>query len=107
MVGLHYHRSFTVAALLAVLCAAGPQPKPVAWQSLFDGKTLRGWRETPFTGHGAVRIEGETIVLEAGAPMTGITRTDSLPRSNYEVRFEAARINGGDFFASLTFPVRD
>jgi hypothetical protein len=97
-----------LGALVFLLTFLSPaQPKPDAWQPLFDGKSLRGWRETPFTGHGAVRVEDGTIVLEAGAHMTGITRADSLPRSNYEVRFEAARIQGGDFFASLTFPVRD
>jgi len=91
----------------AALCFAEPQPKAGEWQSLFDGKSLRGWRETPFSGHGKVRIEDESIVLEAGAPMTGITRTDAFPGSNYEVRFQAAKIQGGDFFASLTFPVHD
>lgn len=93
--------------LTAALCFAAPQPKGGEWQSLFDGKSLRGWHETPFSGHGKVRIEDGSIVLEAGAPMTGITRTEALPPSNYEVRFEAAKIKGGDFFASLTFPVRE
>ena len=37
--------------------------------------------------------------------MTGVNWTGSYPRSNYEVRFEAARLKGSDFFASLTFPV--
>jgi len=77
------------------------------WQSLFDGKSLEGWRETPFARHGPVRVENGTIVLDVGAPMTGITRTSTapFPRTNYEVRFEAQRVRGGDFFASLTFPV--
>ena len=39
--------------------------------------------------------------------MTGVTWTGALPHSNYEVRFEAARQRGNDFFASLTFPVKD
>lgn len=39
--------------------------------------------------------------------MTGITWTGAFPRFNYEVRFEAARREGGDFFAALTFPVLD
>lgn len=39
--------------------------------------------------------------------MTGVTHTGTFPKSNYEVRFEAQRIDGGDFFASLTFPVKD
>src|SRR5260370_40363845 len=39
--------------------------------------------------------------------MTGITWSGAFPKMNYEVRFEAARIDGNDFFASLTFPVGD
>ena len=39
--------------------------------------------------------------------MTGITWAGSFPRTGYEVRFEGARLKGGDFFASLTFPVGD
>jgi Domain of Unknown Function (DUF1080) len=77
------------------------------WQPLFDGKSLQGWRETAFTGRGRVRVDKGTIVLGAGNSLTGITRTVPFPKSNYEVRFEAARLEGGDFFASLTFPVRD
>jgi len=96
-----------VAGLLVSGLVLSSQPKVGEWQPLFDGKSLDGWRETPFTGHGAVRVEGGTVVLEAGAPMTGITRTTPMPKSNYEVRYEAARIRGGDFFASLTFPVGD
>ncbi|SPF50599.1 conserved exported hypothetical protein [Candidatus Sulfopaludibacter sp. SbA4] len=101
-------------AILACLAAAAQdarqdsaKAKPGEWQSLFDGKSLQGWRETPFTGHGAVRVEKGQIVLGPGAPMTGITWSGSYPRSNYEVRFEGARLAGGDFFASLTFPVED
>jgi hypothetical protein len=86
---------------LAVLFAAGE------WQPLFDGKSLQGWRETPFTGRGRVRVENGAIVLGAGAPMTGVSFAGPLPKSNYEVRFEAAQIQGNDFFASLTFPVGD
>ncbi len=75
-----------------------------AWQPLFDGKSLHGWRETPFTGHGAVKVENGAIVLGTGAPMTGVTWTGPFPQTNYEIRFEASRLEGGDFFASLTFP---
>jgi len=90
------------------LCVAAlAQPKSGEWQSLFDGKTLQGWRETEFTGHGKVRVDNGTIVLGPGAPMTGVTFTATFPKSNYEVRFEGARIDGNDFFASLTFPVGD
>ena len=47
------------------------------------------------------------IVLGAGGPMTGVTWSGEFPKTNYEIRWEAARIDGNDFFASLTFPVGD
>jgi hypothetical protein len=91
-----------------LLCAAAlAQPKAGEWQPMFDGKTLQGWRETAFTGRGKARAENGTIVLGAGAPMTGVTFSGAFPKSNYEVRFEGARTDGNDFFASLTFPVGD
>ncbi|HET8550345.1 MAG TPA: DUF1080 domain-containing protein [Bryobacteraceae bacterium] len=93
--------------LMAAAVALNAQSTSAEWQPLFDGKSLRGWRETPFSGRGAVRVDNGTLVLGAGAPLTGVTLTGSFPRTNYEVRFEAARQNGGDFFASLTFPVGD
>ena len=74
------------------------------WLSLFDGQSLEGWRETPFTDRGEVRVENGTIILRAGL-LTGITWTGDFPKSNFEVRFEAARLKGNDFFAGLTFPV--
>ena len=83
------------------------EPKIGEWQSLFNGNSLQGWKETAFTGRGQVRVENGTLVLGAGKPMTGVTWTGSFPHSNYEIRFEAARLDGGDFFASVTFPVQD
>lgn len=100
----------TFLAVLAFLAAESPAqttPKIGEWQSLFDGKTLKGWRQSPFPGRGPVRIETGHLILGPGAPMAGITWTGTYPRSNYEIRFEAARLEGGDFFASLTFPVED
>ncbi len=74
---------------------------------MFDGTTLHGWRETVFTGHGKVSVANGAIRLGAGAPMTGVTWNGDFPKSGYEIRFEASRVEGGDFFASLTFPVAD
>lgn len=90
-----------VALFLAAAAAAGE------WQPIFDGKSLQGWKETPFARHGAVRIDKGAMVLDGGAPLTGVNWTGPFPKSNYEVRFEASRVEGGDFFASLTFPVGD
>lgn len=96
-----------LSALAGFSSAASAQPKAGEWQSLFDGKTLAGWRETPFTGRGRVRVENGAILLGAGNPLTGVTLAGSFPRTGYEVRFEGARLEGSDFFASLTFPVGD
>jgi hypothetical protein len=76
------------------------------WRSLFDGSSLEGWEETPFGGEGLVRVVNETIVLEFGEPLTGITwRGGPLAPIGYEIRLEAQRLAGNDFFCGLTFPV--
>lgn len=102
-------RRVALPLLVALLgCgAARVQAADAEWKSLFDGKSLEGWREAAFVGHGAVRIENGTLILQRGKPMTGITRLTAMPRANYEVRLEAARRDGNDFFAALTFPVGD
>jgi hypothetical protein len=84
---------------------AAMQPPVGEWQSLFDGKSLGNWQETPFAGRGQVRIENGNIVLGSGA-MTGIRWTGPFPKSNYEIRVEAERLEGHDFFAGITFPVQ-
>ena len=66
---------------------------------------VTGWQDTKFTGHGKSRVENGVITLDPGAPMTGVTRPGPFPKTNYEIRFEATRVKGGDFFASLTVPV--
>src|SRR5262245_1952623 len=53
---------------------ASPSPKPATqstqstqstnWQSLFDGKTLTGWKETDFAGRGAVKVESGQLLLD-------------------------------------------
>ena len=97
----------TVWAALFCCALAGAQAKTDAWKPLFDGTSLKGWREAAFTGHGKVTVAEGAIRLGAGAPMTGVTWTGDFPKSDYEIRFEASRAEGGDFFASLTFPVAD
>lgn len=95
---------FSASVVAAMLTVVVPAAVAQQWLTLFDGKSLQGWRETPFTGHGKVRIENNAVILAPGEPMTGINLTGQFPKINYEVRFEAARLQGNDFFASLTFP---
>lgn len=88
-------------ALLIALGAGAPQETP-----LFDGKSLDGWKKTDFFKAGVVKVEDGAIVLSPGMPMTGVTSIkDDLPRTNYELSYEARRLSGRDFFAAATFPV--
>jgi Domain of Unknown Function (DUF1080) len=73
------------------------------WTALFNGTSLEGWKETGFSGRGEVRVRDGMIVIGNGRT-TGITWTGEFPRSGYEIRFEAARLEGKDFFAGITFP---
>ena len=76
------------------------------WRPVFDGKTLTGWKESPFAARGKVGIEDGQVVLGSGY-MTRITWTGAFPTSNFEVRYQAQRRSGSDFFGALTFPVHD
>ena len=79
---------------------------PFAWKSMFDGKTLKGWKVPVFGGDGEVKVEDGAITLSMGDPMTGITWAgDKLPTDDYEVALEAKRTRGIDFFATTTFPI--
>lgn len=89
--------------------AAPSAPEPGGpWRALFDGKTLAGWAETDFVGHGAVKVNEGKLILETGR-MTGVTWTNAadLPRINYEIALDAMRVDGSDFFCALTFPVKE
>jgi hypothetical protein len=78
------------------------------WRPLFDGQSLEGWKSTAFGGEGDVYVEGNELRLDFGSSMTGITYIgDALPQGNYELRLEARRLDGTDFFCGLTFPVHD
>ncbi len=81
------------------------QEDPHAWKSLFDGKTLTGWKVPNFGGEGEVKVEEGAIVMEMGNPMSGITCTAEIPRTNYELCLEGKRLLGNDFFCTTTFPV--
>jgi hypothetical protein len=100
-------KSFGIAAMLVVMAAAARAQNAGEWQSLFDGKSLEHWHEAAFKGHAGIRAEDGAIVLNAGSPMTGATWSGNFPQSDYELRFEAARLAGNDFFASVTFPAGD
>jgi hypothetical protein len=65
---------------------------------------LGQWTTTPFPRQTGVRVENGLLLLPAGQPLTGVTWQGAFPSTNYELRFEAVRQKGGDFFASVTLP---
>ncbi len=104
-------RGLATAALLCaqIACAGPPSAKAQepTWKSLFDGRSLAGWKKTAFGGEADVEVKESRIVMAAGSPMTGITWTGDFPKIEYEIALEAMRVDGSDFFCGLTFPVGD
>lgn len=107
------------AGTISALFAAGrvlraddkPAEKPDTkdkdgWKSLFDGKTLDGWKPADFANPGKVHVKDGAVVLEKGSPMTGLTyRRGDFPTTDYEFGLEGKKIEGDDFFCTTTFPV--
>lgn len=93
-------RSFLMG-MAGMRCAWGEE-----WRALFDGRSLAGWKEVMFHRRGQVEVRDGAMVLGKGA-MTGVAWLGEFPKSDYEIRFEAARLEGKDFFAAITFPVKD
>ena len=78
------------------------------WTPLFDGKTLTNWDVTDFGGHGEVSVASGQINIGMGAELSGITWTNgTLPKTDYEISLQTMKVDGGDFFCGLTFPVAD
>jgi hypothetical protein len=78
------------------------------WKSLFDGKTLKGWKQSDFFKPGKSSVKDGAIILEKGSKMTGLTYDGKdFPKMNYEVSLESKRVDGRDFFCTTTFPVGD
>jgi hypothetical protein len=74
---------------------------------MYDGKSLDGWVVSDFGGDGEVEAEDGEIRLGVGVTLTGVRYTKETPKTNYEIRLEAKRTAGIDFFCGLTFPVAD
>jgi hypothetical protein len=76
------------------------------WKSLFDGKSLRGWKRADYGPVGKVEAKAGTIMLGKGKKMTGVFYSGGdFPKTDYEVTLQAKKIDGEDFFCTTTFPV--
>lgn len=82
--------------------ANAAEPK---WQSLFDGKTLGGWKSSEFGGSDDIEVKDGRLVVGFADGCNGVTWTKDFPKLDYEISLEAMRVDGTDFFCGLTFPV--
>jgi hypothetical protein len=92
-------------AILPLICflAYSASAAPIA---LFNGSDLTGWKVAPFDNGGAFHVLSNGVVeCGIGQPLSGIVYTNTPPTMNYEIRLQAMRVEGGDFFAALTIPV--
>jgi hypothetical protein len=101
--------------------AASPTPAPSTpsiaavplgstnWSSMFNGRDLTGWKRTDFGGGSEPEVSGGGILVPMSATLGGVnwTNTAGFPTTDYELEFEAMKIDGSDFFCGLTFPVGD
>lgn len=84
-----------------------PTPKHDNDQILFDGKSLKNWKSTSFGGEGEVELEDGKIIVHSGASLSGVNWTGpALPTDNFEIEFDAMKLDGSDFFVGLTFPYK-
>lgn len=99
-------RTLLLAATVAMSVAGGyALAAEGGWRPLFDGATLGNWRATAFGGGGEPEVVEGAIRIPPGADLNGVTWHGEFPTQRYEIALEARRVDGGDFFCGLTFPV--
>jgi len=77
------------------------------WTPMFAGKTLDGWSVTRLEEDKKAEIKDGCIVLGQDGLASGLKYDKPFPKSNYEIMYQAKRVNGYDFFGTLTFPVKE
>ncbi|MDZ4405105.1 family 16 glycoside hydrolase [Prosthecobacter sp.] len=95
--------------LFFVLTHCGP-PRRSEWKLLADEFTA-SWKAAGIAEEGSVSIKDGEITLHPGQPMTGVRfdpwKSADLPRMRYSIEYEAMRLEGNDFFGTMTFPVNE
>ena len=92
-----------------LLAACTPPPAKVAVQHLLVPPAAASWRQAGIPDEGEIEIKDGVLSLGAGQPMTGATFPAwselGLPTTGYAIHYEAMRVEGEDFFGTVTFPV--
>ncbi|MGV3660518.1 MAG: family 16 glycoside hydrolase [Prosthecobacter sp.] len=105
-------RSLRFCCQIVVVCSlsACRPPQASEWK-LLGSEFAHAWKTAGISGEGAFTILQGAIRLEPGQPMTGARfeawQTYKLPVTQYAIEYEAMRVEGNDFFGTVTFPVHD
>jgi hypothetical protein len=101
---------FCLLPLLWALAACKPPPVPEIkpWR-LLEAPWAATWQQAGIPDEGAIQVVQGELILAAGQPMTGAKfsawQAPEFPGTHYVIRYEAMRVEGEDFFGTLTFPV--
>ena len=86
-----------------------PPPPPTEWTTgkpiaLLDGNSTRGWAASE-AHRCKASVKDATLHMEAGTTWGVVTSTRTLPKANYELAFEAMRVEGTGDMATVVFAV--
>ncbi len=90
---------------VSVQTAEEPEEK-VEWNSLVPEEGDGDWAVAQFGGEGEAGWKDGVMSMRRGVELTGMRWDGDLPTGPYEIRLEARKTLGDDFFCGLTVPVR-
>lgn len=83
-------------------------PKPNVTTALLE-PGLRGWLiadRFDFVDRGEITFQDGTLAIGRGRPATGLSYRGPQPAAYYQMKWEARRTAGSDFFCGMTFPIQ-
>lgn len=102
--------AFCGSIVLAALLAACDPPPRAEWK-LLGSEFAHSWEKAGIADEGSFTILHGEIRLQPGRPMTGARfaawRSLKMPLTDYAIDYQAMRLEGDDFFGTVTFPVDD
>jgi len=98
-------RLLAILFLALVSCDQSEPVEPAAEQAVWEKPDTEKWAPIQFGGEGAVEWNDGVLHFDPGVEMTGSRYGGRVPTVPFEVRLEARKIEGSDFFCGLTFPV--
>lgn len=71
-------------------------------------QSITSWKEADYAGRGQVTFNNDELEILMGEQLSGVTWKEKLPsRIDYQIEFQAMKVDGSDFFCGLTFPYKD